>query len=648
MCNLPTHPTSISRRSFLGTSTLLGLGASVRPSVAPTEAFPALDTGLGPLAPAPGGVRAYDLTIAETRLRLDGRAARATTINGTVPGPVLRFREGEEAVLRVHNTIDEDTSIHWHGILLPPEMDGVPGLSFGGIRPGTTFEYRFPIKQAGTYWYHSHSGMQEQLGHYGSLVIEPAAGYGQPYDREFVIVLSDWTFENPYRVLARLKKQPDAYNFQRRTVVDFVRDVARDGLSATMSDRLMWAGMRMNPTDISDVTGATYSFLLNGRTAEAPWAGLFRPGERVLLRFVNAAAATFFDVRIPGVPMTVVQASGQPVAPVETDEFRIAMAETYDVIVELPEDRAYAICAEPMDRSGFTAGAVAPRGGGTAGRPPRRGRPRLPLAGTGMGHGAMGHGGMDHRAMDHAAMGHGAAPAAADPHARHDMSAMAAAAGDTAASKTNNEHAGHDMSAMAATPASVLRAPGTLPPDRNHDGATHGPGNAMVPTILKSRLSETGAGLGTDGRRVLVYTDLQAPAAWPDFKPPTREIELHLTGNMERFTWAIDGVPYDKASPIELAFGERVRLVLVNDTMMNHPMHLHGLWMELENGHGARSPRIHTVNVKPAEQLSLLITADAAGRWAFHCHVLYHMEVGMFREVRVAAPTGHEGHHDAE
>ena len=648
MCNLPTHPTSISRRSFLGTSTLLGLGASVRPSVAPTEAFPALDTGLGPLAPAPGGVRAYDLTIAETRLRLDGRAARATTINGTVPGPVLRFREGEEAVLRVHNTLDEDTSIHWHGILLPPEMDGVPGLSFGGIRPGTTFEYRFPIKQAGTYWYHSHSGMQEQLGHYGSLIIEPAAGYGQPYDREFVIVLSDWTFENPHRVLARLKKQPDAYNFQRRTVVDFVRDVARDGLSATMSDRLMWAGMRMNPTDISDVTGATYSFLLNGRTAEAPWAGLFQPGERVLLRFVNAAAATFFDVRIPGVPMTVVQASGQPVAPVETDEFRIAMAETYDVIVELPEDRAYAICAEPMDRSGFTAGTLAPREGMTAELPARRKRPLLTMADMGMDHGAMGHGGMDHRAMDHAAMGHGAAPAAADPHARHDMSAMAAAAGDTAASKTNNEHAGHDMSAMAATPASVLRAPGTLPPDRNHDGATHGPGNAMVPTILKSRLSETGAGLGTDGRRVLVYTDLQAPAAWPDFKPPTREIELHLTGNMERFTWAIDGVPYDKASPIELAFGERVRLVLVNDTMMNHPMHLHGLWMELENGHGARSPRIHTVNVKPAEQLSLLVTADAAGRWAFHCHVLYHMEVGMFREVRVAAPTGHEGHHHAE
>lgn len=578
-----------------------------------------VDRGLGPLAPAPDGVRAYDLTIAESRLRVDGRSAQTVTINGTIPGPVLRFREGDEAVLRVRNTLREDTSIHWHGLILPPEMDGVPGLSFAGIKPGTTFEYRFPIKQAGTYWYHSHSGLQEQLGHYGSLVIEPANGYGQAYDREFVVVLSDWTFEDPRRVLARLKKQPDAYNFQRRTVADFFRDIARDGFSATMSDRLMWAGMRMNPTDIADVTGATYSYLLNGRTAEEPWTGLFEPGERVLLRFINAAAGSFYDVRIPGLPMTVVQASGQPVAPVQVEEFRIGMAETFDVIVELPNDRAYAIYAEAMDRSGFTAGMLAPREGMVAELPPRRRRPLLTMADMGMEHGA-GHG------------GHGAAEE--DEHAGHDMSAEPAAAAD-------DEHAGHDMGDMSS-----LRAPGTLPPDRPHTGSTHGAENQMVPDVLKHRLGEPGAGLGGDGRRVLVYTDLQAPSEWPEFKAPTREIELHLTGNMERFTWGIDGVPYDRAQPIELQYGERIRLTMVNDTMMNHPMHLHGMWMELENGHGARSPRIHTVNVKPAEQLSLLVTADAPGRWAFHCHVLYHMEVGMFREFRVGPVTDEHAEHD--
>jgi CopA family copper-resistance protein len=569
-------------------------------------------------------VREYDLTIAETSVRLDGRNARATTINGTVPGPVLRFREGEQAVIRVRNTLSEDTSVHWHGIILPPDMDGVPGLSFPGIRPGETFEYRFAVKQAGTYWYHSHSGLQEQLGHYGALIIEPTERSGPAYDREHVLVLSDWTFENPYRVLSRLKKQPDAYNYQRRTVADFFRDVARDGFSATISDRWMWAGMRMNPTDIADVTGATYSYLLNGRTAEEPWTAQFAPGERVLLRVINAAAGSYFDVRVPGLPMTVVQVSGQPVEPVETEEFRIAIAETYDVIVQLPDDRAYAVYSEAMDRSGFTAATLASRAGGLASLPPRRRRPLLTMADMGMDHSAMG--GMD--GMDHAQLEHEMPPRAPSTTAADD------------------EHAGHDMSEMGDSAA--LRAPGTLPPETPHGTDTHGNGNAMVPMSTKSRLGEPGAGLGEDGRRVLLYSQLRSAAPYAEFRAPTREIEIHLTGNMERFTWAIDGVPYDEAEPIEFAYGERIRLMMVNDTMMNHPMHLHGMWMELENGQGDRSPRIHTINVKPAERVSLLVTADAPGRWAFHCHVLYHMEVGMFREVRVSAPTGHEGHHDAE
>lgn len=587
-----------------------------------------LDPGLAPLPPLANGRREYDLTIAETTLRIDGRNARATTINGTVPGPVLRFREGEEAVIRVRNTLSEDTSIHWHGILLPPEMDGVPGLSFPGIRPGETFEYRFPVKQAGTYWYHSHSGLQEQLGHYGALIIEPAERTGPGYDREHVVMLSDWTFEDPYRVLSRLKKQPDAYNYQRRTVADFFRDVSRDGFSAAIKDRVMWAGMRMNPTDIADVTGATYSYLLNGRAAEEPWAGQFAQGERVLLRIINAAAGSYFDVRIPGVSMTVVQVSGQPVEPMETDELRIALAETYDVIVQLPDSQSYALYAEAMDRSGFTAGTLATREGVLAELPPRRRRPLLTMADMGMDHSGMT--GMDSE-MDHAAMG-------------HDMPAAAPAASTSSA---DDEHAGHDMSGGAA--ATALRAAGTLPPETPHDAETHGVGNAMVPMSTKSRLAEPGTGLGEDGRRVLTYSQLRAAAPWPAFREPTREIELHLTGNMERFTWAIDGIPFDRAKPIEFTYGERLRLTMVNDSMMNHPMHLHGMWMELENGQGNRSPRVHTINVKPAERVSLLVNADALGRWAFHCHVLYHMEVGMFREVVVSKmPSEHEGHDDAE
>lgn len=618
--SLLTRP--LSRRALLRTVGAVGAATAIQPLLpAFARASTTASVGLRPAALTIDGVRAYDLTIAETDVRLDGRAARAVTINGSVPGPLLRFREGEDAVMRVRNQLTEDTSIHWHGLLLPPDMDGVPGLSFAGIRPASTFEYRFPIRQAGTYWYHSHSGLQEQLGHYGPLIIDPLEPTGHAYDREFVLVLSDWTFENPYRVLSRLKKQPDAYNYQRRTIADLFRDVARDGFGSTIRDRLMWSGMRMNPTDIADVTGATYSYLLNGTAPEDNWTGLFRPGERVLLRVINAAAGSYFDVRIPGVAMTVLQASGQPVEPVETDEFRIAVAETYDVLVRLPEDRAYTVFAEAMDRSGFAAGSLAPRAGMRGEHPPRRRRPILTMMDMGMDHGAMP--GMDHGAMPD--MDKPSTPPAADP------------------------HAGHDMSTMGAMPtAAALRAPGTLPPVVSHGPETHGVGNAMVPTSTRSRLAEPGVGLGEDGRRVLVYADLRAPRAWPGFKAPAREVELHLTGNMERFMWAIDGVPYDRAEPIEFTYGERVRLTMVNDTMMNHPMHLHGMWMELENGHGDRSPRVHTVNVKPAERVSLLVTADAPGRWAFHCHLLNHMEVGMFREVRVsAAPSNHAEHHDA-
>ena len=563
------------------------------------------------------------LTIAETEIQVDGRRARATTVNGTIPGPLLRFREGDEAVIHVTNRLDEDSSIHWHGILLPNAMDGVPNVTFPGIRPGETFRYRFPIRQYGTYWYHSHSGLQEQLGHYGPLVIDPAEGEPQPFDREHVVVLSDWTFEEPHRVLAKLKKQPDYYNFQKRTVFDFFRDVAARGLGATVRERLEWGGMRMNPTDISDITGATYTYLINGEGPEMGWTGLFQPGERVRLRFINASAASLLDVRIPGLPMTVMQVSGQHVRPIETDEIRIAIAERYDVIVEPTEDRAYTIFAEAMDRSGFARGTLAPREGMEAPVPPRRERPLLTMADMGMDH--------DMAGMDMADMGHdmGGMENVGMPGMGTPPDSVPAAGG----------HEGHMMPGMAMG----LRPPGTLPVETMHGPDQHGKANAAVPMSTRSRLAEPGVGLGEDGWRVLTYADVEALYPNTELRGPDREIELHLTGNMERFQWSIDGVKSSDAEPIHVTLGERIRLILVNDTMMSHPMHLHGMFMELENGKGVGIPWVDTVNVKPAERVSVLFTADAPGPWAFHCHVLYHMNSGMFRVIHVMEPDTHVG-----
>ena len=652
----------MERRDFVRLAAAMGMLAGSE-SLFPRWTQGMSRRGIG--ARTPTGLRVQDLTIAETPATIAGRRATAVTINGTIPGPLLRYREGDEVLLRVHNRLSEDTSIHWHGVLVPPPMDGVPGVSFPGIAAGETFEYRYGIRQYGTYWYHSHSGLQEQLGHYGPMILEPAGGYPFQFDREFVVVLSDWTFENPYQVLDRLKKQGNYYNVQRRTLGDFFSDVKRDGLMPTIRDRLMWLDMRMDPTDILDVTGATYSYLLNGLAPGANWSGVFNPGERVLVRVINAAADTMFDVRIPDLPMTIVQASGQFVQPVETDEFRIANAETYDFIIE-PGDRPYTLFAESMDRTGYARGTLTPRLGLNAPIPPRRRRPLLTMADMGMDHGDMagmdiagGMAGMDHGNTPATTGGPPARPApAADPHAGHGAAPPPPAARPPA----TDPHAGHNMTGQPPRAAPVapaidttatdqaryaiagairtsgLRAPGTLPGMLEHEPGRHGVDNAAVPMMVTSRLAEAGVGLGSDGWRVLRYTELRSLAPLPGFAAPTREIEIHLTGNMERFMWSIDGVPFERAHPIRMNYGERVRLTMVNDTMMNHPMHLHGMFMELENGHGAFIPRIHTVNVKPAERLSLLITADEPGRWAFHCHILYHMEVGMFRVFEVSEP----------
>lgn len=615
----------LSRRHFLWTATALGggLAAGRIPAWAQSGGAANLD-GLRPLS---GSV--FDLVVDRSQVVIDGRTGPAITVNGQVPAPLLRWREGDEITLNVHNRLDADTSIHWHGILLPNEMDGVPGVTFPGIRPGETFTYRFPLRQAGTYWYHSHSDLQEQLGHYGPIIIEPRAADPVGYDREYVIVLSDYTFEGPHRVFNRLMGVSHTYNFQQRTVGDFFGDASRDGFMTALRERLMWGEMRMSPTDISDVTAATLDYLVNGHGPEDNWTGLFEPGERVRLRIINASAMTIFNVRIPGLPMTVVQSDGLDVQPVETDEFQIGVAETYDVVVRPDGDRAYTLMAETIDRSGYARATLTPRLGLTAPVPPLRERPTLTMYDMAMDHGAMGHEGAaetDHEAMghgaparpamDHAAMGHGAAPAAAD-HA-----AM-----------------GHDMPA------------GDDGPQRHdHPG---GPGVANLAAQPSSRLHEPGLGLEDVPHRALAYTDLRSLAPNPDQRAPAREVEIHLTSNMERYMWSFDGRRFSEVvDPIVFRQGERVRMTLVNDTMMVHPIHLHGMFFDVVNGQTSHKPRKHTINVKPGEKLSFDVTPEDVGDWAFHCHLLYHMHAGMFQVVRVLpgddtpAPADHSDHSD--
>jgi CopA family copper-resistance protein len=540
----------------------------------------------------------FDLSIDRTAVNITGARRTAITVNGSLPGPTLRWREGDTVTLRVANALDEDSSIHWHGLLLPANMDGVPGLSYHGIPSGGAYTYRFKVRQQGTYWYHSHSGFQEQLGIYGPIVIEPRESEPFAYDREHVVLLSDWTDEDPGRVFAKLKKQSDYYNFHQRTVADFFRDVRALGFRAALAERRAWGELRMKPTDLADVSGYTYTFLMNGQPPAGNWTGLFRPGERVRLRVINGSAMTYFDVRIPGLKMTVA-AAGQPVRPVAVDEFRIAVAETLDVVVEPSGREAFTIFAQSMDRTGFAAGTLAVREGLRAEVPEPDPRPILSM--DDMGHGNAGHVAAPQRA--------------ADPPAGHVMPAPEPAA---------DPHAGHDMVAMAAPP--VVAHPAT---------EAGNPFVDMQTTSPVSRLDDPGIGLRGNGRRVLTYADLRSTFPDPDGRQPTRTIELHLTGHMERFVWSFDGLKFSGAEPIRLTYGERVRIVLVNDTMMTHPIHLHGMWSDVEDDEGRFLVRKHTVDMPPGSRRRFRVTADALGRWAFHCHLLYHMEAGMMREVRV-------------
>ena len=550
-----------------------------------------------------------DLTVGRSDFTVGGRTGHAVTVNGLLPAPLLRMREGQNVRLSVTNTLDEDTSIHWHGLLLPFQMDGVPGISFPGIKPRETFVYEFPLKQSGTYWYHSHSGLQEAMGHYGPIVIDPAGSDPVVYDREHVLVLSDWSFLHPHEILDKLKKSPGYFNMRKTTLAGLLDGSDRMNLA----ERRMWGSMRMDPRDILDVNGTTYTYLVNGHGPDENWTGLFRPGERVRLRVINASAMSIFNVRIPGLAMTVVNADGENVRPVEVDEFQISVAETYDVIVRPTEDRAYTIVSEAIDRSGMGRATLAPRLGMAAEVPPLRKVPNLTMKDMGMG-------GMDHGGMDHSAMGHGAAGA--------DHAAM-----------------GHGTPAGAAATAAPMDHGGMSHNMRDPDNAPAdmavGVGVDMISPAPSNRLADRPQGLDDVDHRVLVYADLVSLTPNKDTRAPSRTMEIHLTGNMERFMWGFDGRKFSEVvEPIRFELNERVRVTLVNDTMMAHPIHLHGHFFELVNGHDGHQPLKHTVNVAPGGKVTFDLTADAPGDWAFHCHLLMHMHAGMFNVVTIRPLDG--------
>ena len=579
---------NLPRRRFLEGLTAGGVTLGLSPWMNPTWAQQPTATG----TPQVLSGTEFDLTVAETPVNFTGVRGIATTINGSLPAPVLRWREGDTVTLRVTNRMRESTSVHWHGILLPFEMDGVPGISYRGIAPGETFVYRFPVRQSGTYWYHSHSGFQEQTGMYGAIIIDSARGESIRADRDYVVQLSEWTDEDPMRVLAKLKKQSHYYNFNQLTARTFFSDASNLGLGAAVDMRRMWNRMRMSPTDLADISGYTYTYLMNGTTPAGNWTGLFRPGERVRLRFIGSGAQTFFDVRIPGLKLSVVHVDGQDVEPVTVDEFRIGPGETYDVIVEPGEDRAYTVFAQAMDRTGYARGTLAPRAA-MAADVPALDEPQW-LSMTDM-MGAMSHG---------------------------DGALEAAVAGAGQGAVDHSAHAG------MATATAVVHA--------RHARTEYGPSVDMRVDMPRTNLDDPGVGLRNNGRRVLTYADLRTIGGPLDARGAEREIELHLTGNMERYTWSFDGLEFGKSTPVHFRHNERLRVILVNDTMMTHPMHLHGMWSELEALDGELMARRHTISVQPAQRVSFLVTADALGPWAWHCHVLYHMDAAMFRQVVIA------------
>ena len=588
----------LPRRRFVQGLALGGVLAAVPPVLQAAELSPQTNTGSAPVLSG----KEIDLVVGQSMVNFTGVTRQATTINGAIPAPTLRLREGDEVTIRVTNKLSVPTSIHWHGIILPFGMDGVPGISFNGIAPGETFVYKFKLQQSGTYWYHSHSGFQEMTGMYGALIIEPRDAETIQSDQDFVVQLSDWTDADPMRVFSKLKIQGDVYNINQPTVMDFLSDASGSGLKAAMQKRRMWNQMRMSPTDLADLSASTLTYLMNGSTPAGNWTGVFKSGERIRLRFINAASNSFYDVRIPGLKMSVVQADGQNVKPVSVDEFRFGPGETYDVVVE-PIDDAYTVFAQSMDRTGFARGTLATSQSLSAPVPDIDPAERLTM--TDM-MGSMSH---DTRGgqMDHAAMGHSMAGM------NHGGMAM-----------DHSAHSKHQN--PLAIPSQTVR----------HASSEYGASVDMRVDMPRTSLNDPGVGLRNNGRRVLTLSDLRSVSGILNTKAPEREIELHLTGNMERYSWSIDGLEFGKSTPVHMKHNERVRVILQNDTMMTHPMHLHGMWSDLENDKGELLVRRHTIPVQPAQRISFLTTPHDLGRWAWHCHLLFHMDAGMFREVVVS------------
>ena len=625
-----TTDQSLDRRSLLRGAAMLGGGAALA-AYFPAWAQP-VSSGLTTPLPTVSGTD-ITLRIARQTMMIDGRASKAIGINGTVPAPLIRLREGQVVRLNVINELDVDSSLHWHGLLVPPQFDGVPGISFPGIKPRSSYLYEFPVKQNGTYWYHSHSGMQEQLGLYGPIVIDPAGADPVQADREHVIVLSDHSQLSPEAIFRAMKVNPGHFNHQRQTLGGLLA-----GRDQTAKERLMWGRMRMDPADISDATGAAYTYLVNGHGPMDNWTALFTPGQRVRLRVINASSMTTFNVRIPGLRLTVVQADGQNVTPVTVDEFQIGVAETYDAIVTPLEDQAYTLVGEAIDRSGMARATLATRAGMTAEVPRLRDRPLATMKDMGMDMGEMsGMGakrGVDSSAEQNAsaklATAGAAMPAPAPAAALHDMDRSSMPGMDhSGMAGMDMSGGGHamDMGTMNMRDFSV--AP----------GVKQGPGVQTISAMPVDRTGEPGQGLADVGHKVLVYRDLMALDRNPDVRAPSRSLDIHLTGNMERFMWSFDGVKMsDTMEPFAFTEGERVRVNLINDTMMGHPIHIHGHFFELVTGHGDHAPRKHTVMVQPGSKVTWDFTADAVGDWAFHCHMLYHMMAGMMRTVSVRHP----------
>lgn len=542
----------------------------------------------------------YTLHIDRLPQSLEGRHREGIGINGTSPGPLLRWREGEVVEIKVVNHLDRQTSIHWHGLILPYRMDGVPGISFDGIPAGETFVYRFKAQQSGTYWYHGHTDFQEQEGLYGPIVIEPLENKDPPSDRSYPILLADWTDENPRQIYSHLKAQSDYYNFDRVTALDFIKQVHQKGFSEAFSENLEWGSMRMNQTDLADVTGATYSYLVNGRGNLDPWIGEFKKGEVVRLHLINASAMTYFDVSIPGLEMLVIQSDGQPVQPLRTTRLRISVAETYDVLVRPEASHSYPIFAESLDRSGSAIGILTDD--------PNR-RPAIPaktppqyLSVSEMMGGMHGMHGMS--------MAEDGTKEASEPMAM-PMSA----------------HEGMEDMDMSNTRIGAMASMTEKPSGMTMDHGGHQAHGAMAHDAPRPGIDYA---LEIDG-----YQPFKNRTAHSNARSYDHEIKLRLTGNMIRYIWSLDDVVYENAEPIRLKKGERVKITYINESMMNHPMHLHGMWQDLDNGQGDVIPRKHIINVRPGQTTSVYVDADAPGQWAFHCHLMYHMASGMFRKVIV-------------